>query len=104
MKWHYFLHLTVWTMPVLAGQWAIGWRIFVRNLPGVLAPPVIATVFFGICDSFAVQAGIWFFDPSQILGWHLGPLPVEEVLFFFLTSLLVSQSFILLLPAGYRRP
>jgi lycopene cyclase domain-containing protein len=103
MKWHYFLHLTVWTVPVVAGQWAIGWRIFARNRPAVFWPPLIATLFFAVCDSVAVRQGIWFFDPRQILGWHLGPLPVEEVLFFFLTSLLVSQSFVLLLPARYRR-
>jgi lycopene cyclase domain-containing protein len=104
MRWHYLLHLIVWTVPVLAGQWAIGWRIFSSNLAGVFLPPVIATLFFGLCDSVAVRQGIWFFDPNQILGWHIGPLPIEEVLFFSLTSLLVSQSLILLLPAGYRRP
>jgi lycopene cyclase domain-containing protein len=103
MKWHYFQHLVIWTVPVLAGQWAIGWRIFGRNLAGVVVPPIIATLFFGVCDSVAVRQGIWFFDSNQILGWHIGPLPVEEVLFFLLTSLLVTQSLILLLPARCRR-
>jgi lycopene cyclase domain-containing protein len=103
MKWHYFLHLTVWTLPIVAGQWAIGWRVFLANLRGVICPPLIAALFFGLCDSVAVRQGIWFFDPAQILGWKLGPLPIEEVLFFFLTSLLVSQSLILLLPADCRR-
>ena len=103
MRWHYFAHLTVWTVPVLTGQWVIGWRIFARNLPGIFLPPILATLFFGVCDSVAVRQGIWFFDPHQILGWHIGPLPIEEVLFFFLTSLLVSQSLILLLPASLRR-
>ena len=103
MKWNYFLHLTVWTVPVIAGQWALGWRIFPRNLAGIFWPPIIATLFFGVCDSVAVEQGIWSFDPKQIFGWHIGPLPVEEVLFFFLTSLLVTQSLILLLPEGYRR-
>lgn len=103
MKWHYFWHLVGWTAPILLGQWAVGWRIFRRNLAAVFGPAVIGTVFFAVVDSVAVRAGIWFFDPRQILGWHIGPLPVEEVLFFFLTSLLVSQSLVLFLPAAYRR-
>ncbi len=103
MKWHYFLHLTLWSIPILAGQWAIGWRTYSRNLVPVFVPPLIATLFFSVCDSVAVRQGIWFFDARQITGWHVGPLPVEEVLFFLLTSLLVSQSLILLLPASYRR-
>lgn len=103
MKWHYFLHLVCWTAPLLLGQWVIGWRVFVRNAAAVFCPAVIGMIFFSACDSFAVRAGIWRFDDGQILGWHVGPLPVEEVLFFFLTSLLVTQSLLLLVPASYRR-
>lgn len=103
MKWHYFTHLVGWSAPILLGQWAIGRRVLWRNLAAVFGPAIIGMMFFAAIDSVAVRAGIWFFDPRQILGWHIGPLPVEEVLFFFLTSLLVSQSLVLFLPASYRR-
>ena len=103
MKWHYFLHLVGWTVPLLLGQWVIGWRVFLRNAAAVFGPAVIGMIFFSACDSFAVRSGIWRFDAAQILGWHVGPLPVEEVMFFFLTSLLVTQSLLLLMPASYRR-
>jgi lycopene cyclase domain-containing protein len=102
-KWHYLWHLTVWAGPVILGQWVIGWRIFRRNLRAVFCPAVLGTVFFGVTDSLAVGQGIWFFDPKQILGWKIGVLPVEEALFFFLTSLLVSQSLVLFLPGTLRR-
>ena len=102
MKWHYFLHLVGWAGPLIAGQWVIGRRIFRRNLRAVLVPPLLATVFFTLCDSVAVRSGIWFFDERQILGIRIGTLPLEEVLFFLLTSLLVTQSLVLLLPEGYR--
>ena len=103
MKWHYFLHLTRWAVPIIALQWAVGWRVFRRNLRAVLAPAVIGTVFFSLIDEVAVRDGVWFFDPAQVLGWWVGWLPAEEVLFFFLTSLLVSQSLVLLLPVKMRR-
>ena len=50
----------------------------------------------------AVRSGIWFFDEKQILGIKIAGLPLEEVLFFLLTSLLVTQSLLLLLPKDYR--
>ncbi len=101
--WHYFLHLTLWAVPIIAGQWFFGARVFRRNLRAIVLPAVVGTVFFSACDSVAVRSGIWRFDPAQCLGLHVGPLPVEEVLFFFLTSWLVAQSLLLLLPVGNRR-
>lgn len=102
MRWHYFLHLVVWAGPLILLQWVIGWRVFWRNLRAVFIPPLIAVLFFGACDSVAIKAGIWFFDPRQTLGWGVGGLPLEEMLFFLLTSLLVTQSLLLLLPARHR--
>ncbi len=103
MKWHYFLHLVGWAGPLIVLQWAVGWRVFRRNLRAVLAPAVIATVYLSLTDTVAVRDRLWFFDEQQILGWRIGVLPMEEVLFFLLTSLLVTQSLVLLLPVVYRR-
>ena len=101
MKWHYFVHLTAWTGPLIALQWAVGWKVFRRNLRAVFLPAVVGAGFFSAIDQVAVRSGLWFFDKEQVLGWHIGLLPFEEVLFFFLTSLLVTQSLLLLLPRRY---
>lgn len=101
-RWNYFLHLTLWILPLIAGQWVIGWRVFRRNLRAILVPAVAGGVFFSVCDAVAIHAGIWIFDPRQNLGVFFGPLPLEEALFFLLTSWLVAQSLVLLLPAGDR--
>lgn len=104
MRGHYLWLLLGWALPLLLGQWLLGWRIFARNWRPLLFPALLAGVYFTLCDSVAVRQGIWFFDERQILGWRIGPLPIEEVLFFFLTSLLVTQSLLLLLPARFRAP
>lgn len=101
-RWTYFLHLVGWTAPIFAIQWVMVRPILRRNFREVLLASLIGTVFFSAIDGFAIRSGIWFFDPRMILGIYFGPLPLEEVLFFFLTSLLVSQSLVVLLPAGYR--
>ena len=66
-------------------------------------PALIGGSFFSFCDSFAVRSGIWVFDAGKILGFHVGPLPVEEVLFFSSPTCWVSQSLVLFLPASMRR-
>ena len=101
--WHYFLHLALWAVPIIGGQWFVGTRVFRRNLRAIVLPAVVGMIFFSACDSVAVRSGIWVFDPAQCLGVNVGPLPFEEVLFFFLTSWLVAQSLLLLLPVGNRR-
>ncbi len=100
--WHYFLHLTVWVMPIIALQWVIGWGIFLRNWRSIIFPTLIIGTYLSLADCVAVVEGIWHFDEKQILGLHLGPIPIEEALFFYLISWLVAQSFLLFLPARCR--
>ncbi len=102
-RWTYFIHLVGWTAPIFATQWILVRPILRKNLREILLASLIGTVFFSVIDSFAIRSGIWHFDDNLILQIYFGPLPLEEVLFFFLTSLLVSHSLVVLLPAGYRR-
>lgn len=99
MRTAYLSHLLIWMLPVIAGQWFVAGRILRRNLRAVLLPTLILGTYLSVADAFAVHWGIWYFDRHQTLGITLGPdLPVEEALFFFLTSLLVSQSLVMFLP------
>lgn len=102
MKFHYLSHLLLWGLPVVALQWVIGYRIFIMNWRALLFPTLLGGTYYSVVDSFAVRSGIWFFDAQQILGIHISPLPLEEVLFFYLTSLLVAQSLVLFLPQRFR--
>ncbi len=87
--------------PVLALQ-------LTNAAPAILANGVtlaLATGTVGLwlsaADLVAVRHGIWDFDESQTLGWKWrGRLPVEEILFFFVTSLLVAQSYVMLAPVA----
>ncbi|PTX99727.1 hypothetical protein DB346_18075 [Verrucomicrobia bacterium LW23] len=102
-RWNYALHLLYWFAPVLALQWIAA--------PQVLAPHTLllalVTLVFGTyytaADLAAVRGGTWHFDEAQITGWKLrGILPWEEIAFFFLTSLLIAQSWLLLAPPWAR--
>jgi lycopene cyclase domain-containing protein len=101
-KLNYISHILIWMLPVIAIQWALAWRVFRRNLRAVFVPPLLIGTFYSLADSVAVRDGIWHFDRAQILGIHVGVLPIEEILFFYITALLVSQSFVMLIPGRMR--
>jgi putative membrane protein len=95
---NYALHLA-WFLPVIYFQWVLAPNLFGVHA-GLLALVTLGFgIYYTIADYIAVRAGLWFFDEKQITGWKIaGVLPWEEVAFFFLTSLLVAQSYLLLLP------
>jgi lycopene cyclase domain-containing protein len=101
-KYNYISHILLWMLPVIAIQWALAWRIFRRNLRAVFIPPLVIGTFYSLADSVAVRDGIWYFDPAQNMGMFVGPLPIEEIIFFYTTALLVSQSFVMLVPERFR--
>jgi lycopene cyclase domain-containing protein len=88
-----------WALLPVSGQMAIGadilWR-YRRLIVWALAP---ATIYLGVADALAIQAGTWVIDPAQSTGLLLGALPLEEGLFFLITNLLVVFGMVLVLAA-----
>lgn len=100
---HYAWHLLYWFLPVILIQWIIAWPIFLPRLHLILIPTLLIGTWLSFADYIAIGKGIWHFDQKQITGWKLrGLMPWEEIAFFYLTSLLVSQSFIMLVPESLR--
>jgi lycopene cyclase domain-containing protein len=99
---NYALHLA-WFLPVIYAQWVLAPSLFLAHA-GLLALVTGAFgLYYTLADLVAVRGGTWFFDENQITGLKLaGLLPWEEIAFFFLTSLLVAQSFLLLAPPDAR--
>lgn len=102
-RWHYAWHLLFWFLPVIFGQWLVGAHIFWPRLAFILLPTLIIGTWLTWADYRAVRQGIWFFDEKQITGWKLaGVLPWEEIAFFYVTSLVIAQTWVLLLPEALR--
>lgn len=101
---HYAWHLLYWFLPVIILQWIIaGDILWTDRWLVVLVPTLSIGTYLSLADYYAVQQGIWFFDRRQITGRYIaGLLPWEEVAFFYMTSLVVAQSFVMLLPDAAR--
>ncbi|MEO7000520.1 MAG: lycopene cyclase domain-containing protein [Ktedonobacterales bacterium] len=94
--WPYLPFLVLWALPVLAVQWIFGGRYLWRERRIWPWVALGLCVWFTLADAIAINAGIWSFDRAALVGLYLGPVPLEEVLFYLLTALMVTQGFVTL--------
>jgi lycopene cyclase domain-containing protein len=87
----------IWAFPVLALQWAVGWRALLARWLVLLLSLAITTVYLSLADGVAIAHGIWSIHGDRTLDLRAGDLPVEEILFFLLTNAMVAQSVVLVL-------
>lgn len=103
-RYAYLEHLLLWTLPVIAGQAFLLWRIYrgrLRALVWAVLPPVlVVSAWLTAADHWAISAGVWRFGEGLHLGIYLGAVPLEEALFFVLTNVLVVQGLALF---GWKR-
>lgn len=90
--------LLVWVL-VLALQWLIGWKKLWRQRRRWPWVVLGASIYFSLADALALGQHIWFFRPAFLIGWSVGNVPVEELLFFVLTTAMVVQGFVLIFPS-----
>lgn len=86
-----------WGLPPLMLQLGFGadilWHERRRLFLGVIPP----TIYLSAADALAIQSGTWTINPGLSLGIRIaGVLPVEECIFFLLTSTLIAFSVVLL--------
>lgn len=81
----------VWALPPIILQLYFGADILVRHWRLVLLTIVPMTLYLSAADTLAIAEGTWTIDPAQSLGLMLGgQLPIEELIFFMLTTVLVT--------------
>ena len=90
--------ILVWALlPIMFQLWFgadILWRH--RYLIGVTI--VTITLYLSAADALAIGSGTWTIDPGQSLQIYLGGvLPVEEFLFFLVTTVLLSFGMVLVM-------
>ena len=101
MPYTYLIYELAWAVPVVVIQWLVAGRELWRWRRLLGATITLATVYLGACDAFALGHGIWQVDPKRVVGLHLGPLPLEELVFYFVTNIMAAQGFVMI--AGYLR-
>lgn len=98
--------ILAWAAPVLALQWGYAGRELWARRRGWALGAAAPTLYLCAADAVAIHLGIWHISPAHTLGIALGPLPLEEAVFFLLTNLMVVQGLLLFLypPHALPRP
>jgi len=93
----YLGSLLVWSAPILAIQWAFGWPFLVAERRAVLGGTLVPTLYLWVVDRAAIEIGLWTISGRYTTGLDvpLLGLPIEEAVFFLLTSLFVVQGLVL---------
>ncbi len=100
----YMALILVWGLVPIFLQVGFGADILFQNWR-VLFPAIsLPTLYLWVVDALAIGSGTWTIDPAQTTGILLGNLPMEEMLFFFLTNLMVGFGILLMAsPDSQRR-
>lgn len=106
-RYAYLTHLLAWSLPILVAQFVTLWWVhrenFGRVLKALLPPALIVSAWLIAADHLAISAGIWRFGEGKHLGVKLLSVPIEEVLFFIITNLLVAFGLALFGTIGWKR-
>ncbi len=101
--WTYLVWLLGCAGPILVGQWIVYGKVLAAEWRAVFGAAALVGVYLSAVDGLAIADRVWEFSPALTLGVRIGPVPIEEILFFLLTSLLVTQSMTLFADARSRR-
>lgn len=93
----YLGSLLAWSAPILAIQWVFGWPYLIAEWRVVAVGTLVPTLYLWLADRLALALGIWVLSDRYTIGIDIPllGLPIEEALFFLLTSLFVVQGLVL---------
>ncbi|MGE5464539.1 MAG: lycopene cyclase domain-containing protein [Syntrophothermus sp.] len=104
-KWTYLSITLFWALPAILPQLLFGADILWHYRKLVFWGIFIPGVYLSLMDIVALKETTWSISPTQTTGMlFLGILPLEEVVFFFITNVLIVFGMTLLLAnAGEER-
>jgi lycopene beta-cyclase len=95
---NYLALILIWALPPIMLQTFFGSDILLRYSNLLLISVTSTTVYLSVADYFAIRAGTWVISPEKTLGIKFGGIvPVEEVIFFMMTNILISFGMVLVL-------
>jgi len=87
----------IWALPPIGLQLAFGADILWHNRRLLLLAILPLTIFLGAADAIAINWGTWTINPAKSLNIFVGGiLPLEELIFFLLTNILVTFGLVLI--------
>lgn len=86
MGWQYLMLMGGCLLVTLPLELVLGARVY-RSPKRLLLAMLPMLVIFVTWDVFGILRRHWWYEPRFISGVHLGPLPLEELLFFIVVPI-----------------
>jgi lycopene cyclase domain-containing protein len=97
-KWTYLSIILFWALPAILPQLWFGADILWHYRRLVFWAIMVPGAYLSLMDIVALRDTTWSISPSQTTGvLFFGILPLEEVVFFFITNVLITFGMTLLL-------
>ncbi len=92
----------VWALPPIMIQLIVGADILWHYRRIIFWSLLPVTLYLWVGDALAIASGTWTINLSQSTGILIGPLPLEEMVFFLTTNMLITFGLVLLLARASR--
>ncbi len=94
-----YLSITLfWALPAILPQLLYGADILWHHCKLVALSILVPSLYLSLADIFALNATTWSISPEHTTGiLFFGILPLEEIVFFFVTNILITCGMTLLL-------
>jgi len=86
----YLALILVWALIPVFVQVAFGADILISRVSMLVFTIIPPTIYLWMVDLIAIGSGTWTIDPQQTTGIKLGELPIEEMLFFLATNIIIG--------------
>ena len=87
--------ILTWAAPILGVQWAVGGDLLAALTPTRFVAITPLALYLSAADRLAINQGIWQIFPRFSTGFMVWGLPIEEALFFLLTTVMVVDGLLL---------
>lgn len=91
-QWHYLILLAGCLLVTLPLEFVFGARVW-RSPRRLLLSMLPMLVVFLTWDVLGIVRNHWWYEPRFISGLHIGPLPLEELLFFLVIPICALLSY-----------
>ena len=97
-QWTYLGITLFWALPAILPQLLFGADILWHYRKLVFSGIMVPGTYLSLMDIVALKETTWSISPTQTTGFlFVGILPLEEVVFFFITNILITFGMTLLL-------
>ena len=93
----YLALILSWALVPVTIQLFYGADLLLANWRLAVTAFMVPTLYLWLVDSLSISSGTWTIDPAQTTGLVLGSLPMEEMLFFLMTNVIIVFGMTLLL-------